>query len=50
MEWRIFFKLNQVIPMIIVDNLHYRLFHSVMWAEHIKICDVWKLVKNSPTN
>ena len=25
-----FLKFDQVIPLIIVDNLHYRLFHSVM--------------------
>ena len=26
MEWRLFFKFHQVIPLIVVDNLHYRLF------------------------
>ena len=28
-----FFNLNHIIPMIIVDNLHYHLFLSVMWLQ-----------------
>ena len=32
-ERRIFFKLHWVTHVIIVDNLDYDLFHSVMWVQ-----------------
>ena len=32
-EWWIFFKLYQIIPVTIVNNMHYNLFHSVMWVQ-----------------
>ena len=30
------FKLHQFIPVIIVDNLHYNLFHSVIYVQQLK--------------